>query len=301
MVSSPLGRLFKSLSRTREKILHAVHKIATGKVSSDSIHEIEALLLSADVGVATTEEIIRWLESNAGSSSVGNDLRSYLQDLLKAEMDESSSAESERTVVFIVGVNGTGKTTSAAKLAHSLKSGGISVILVGADTYRAAAVEQLKQWCSAADVPLICNESAQDPSSVIFDGLEAASAREAGTVIIDTAGRLHTYRNLMREVEKMYRIASTKFPDFSIVSYITLDANLGQNSLSQARTFNEHIPLDGVILTKMDGTARGGIVFPICRELRIPVKYLGVGETLEDLIEFNVEEYVASLLGGDEG
>ncbi|MDP6593198.1 MAG: signal recognition particle-docking protein FtsY [Candidatus Marinimicrobia bacterium] len=285
------------MSRTREKMSNAVRKIAAAKVSSDSLQEIEALLLSADVGVETTDEIVQWLESDAASASVGNDLRSYLQDLLNAETDESFSAESEPAVVFIVGVNGTGKTTSTAKLAHLLQSSGISVMLVGADTYRAAAVEQLKQWCSVTDVPLVCNESARDPSSVIYDGLEAASARDAATVIIDTAGRLHTCRNLMSEVEKMYRIASTKFPHFSVISYITLDANLGQNSLTQARTFNEHIPLDGVILTKMDGTAKGGIVFPIYRELGIPVRYIGVGETLDDLVEFNAEDYVASLLG----
>lgn len=248
----------------------------------------------------TTDEIVQWLEINAGSASLGIDLRSYLQDLLDAETDEGFSAESDPAVVFIVGVNGTGKTTSAAKLAHLLKSDGIAVMLVGADTYRAAAVEQLKQWCSAIDVPLVCNESARDPSSVIYDGLEAASARDAATVIIDTAGRLHTYRNLMSEVEKMYRIATTRFRKFSTVTYITLDANVGQNSLTQARKFNEHIPLDGVILTKMDGTAKGGIVFPIYCELGIPVRYIGVGETLDDLIEFNAEEYVASLLGVDE-
>ena len=198
---------------------------------------------------------------------------------------------------MVVGVNGTGKTTTAAKLAHYYKSLDKKVLLIGADTYRVAAVEQLKIWANRLDVKIIYNEQARQPSGVLFDGLSAAQNQSVDMVIIDTAGRLHTYKNLMRELEKMYLVAESRFPNFNIHSLITLDASVGQNSLIQAREFSDYVQMDGAILTKMDGTAKGGIIFPLYKELGIPVKFIGVGEDLDDLYVFNRQEYIQGLLG----
>ena len=201
------------------------------------------------------------------------------------------------TALMVVGVNGTGKTTTAAKLAHYYKSLDKKVLLIGADTYRAAAAEQLKIWANRLDVKIIYNEQSQQPSGVLFDGLSAAQNQSVDIAIIDTAGRLHTYKNLMRELEKMYLMVESRFPNFKIHSLIMLDASLGQNSLIQAREFSDYVQMDGAILTKMDGTAKGGIIFPLYKELGIPVKFIGVGEDLDDLSVFNRHEYVQGLLG----
>lgn len=296
MIRSRFARLFQSLANTRKSISGALVKMTSETVSPETIDELESLFLSSDMGIQTTQEILEWLFSRKRKGDIREDLHQYLQSMLTDEI-QSDQEEGERpTAIFIIGVNGTGKTTTTAKLAHFLKSENHSVLLIGADTYRAAAIQQLKSWCTIANVDLICNESAKDPSSVVYDGLKAAQARVCKYAIIDTAGRLHTSRNLMNEVEKMYRVAKSKFTDFDLISYLTIDANLGQNSLAQVSKFNEYIPVDGIILTKMDGTAKGGIVFPIYRELRIPVKFIGVGETLDDLVRFNPKEYVLSLM-----
>jgi len=220
--------------------------------------------------------------------------RSKLTSADKANVLET---DYKASAILIVGVNGTGKTTSAAKLAAYYTNLGKSVMLIGADTYRAAAAEQLRQWSVVANIQFVSNESSGDPSAVLFDGLKSAQAKDIDISLIDTAGRLHTYKNLMAEIGKMHKVVTTKFPDFQLETLLTLDANLGQNSLSQAKKFHEQTSVDGIILTKMDGTAKGGIVFPIYRELGIPVKFIGMGETLDDLIEFNAEDYVQSLIG----
>ena len=198
---------------------------------------------------------------------------------------------------MVVGVNGTGKTTSAAKIAHIYKELGQSVTLVAADTYRAAAVEQLKIWSNRVGCRLVFNEQTAEPTAVLFDGLDSAKSHGSDVVVVDTAGRLHTRSNLMAELDKMYRVIENRFPEFSVCSLITLDASLGQNSLNQVKEFHNHGALDGVILTKLDGTARGGIVFPLFNQLGIPVKFLGVGEDLTDLELFDPESYVDGLLG----
>ena len=197
----------------------------------------------------------------------------------------------------MVGVNGTGKTTSSAKLAKYYKSQGKKVLMIAADTYRAAAIDQLKIWSSRLDVEIIYNESSNQPSAVLFDGLTAAKSQSSDIVIVDTAGRLHTSKNLMSELEKMFRLSQKNFSSFNINSLITLDASLGQNSLIQAKDFASKVQLDGAILTKMDGTAKGGIIFPLYSESNIAVKFIGAGEDLDDLFIFNRDEYVQSFLG----
>jgi fused signal recognition particle receptor len=262
------------------------------------LEELEDTLISADMGFATVEAVLGVVEKNHKKGFI-NKVESYLVSELE-DRNEIELANQKSVVLMVVGVNGTGKTTSAAKLANYYKSLGKKVLLVGADTYRAAAAEQLKIWANRVDVNIVCNEKSQQPSAVLFDGLTAAQSQGVDITIVDTAGRLHTYKNLMAELEKMYRVVESRFPEYEIHSLITLDASLGQNSLIQAREFANTVQVDGAVLTKMDGTAKGGIVFPLFKELNIPVKFIGVGEDLDDLIVFNRNEYVQGLLGTGE-
>lgn len=293
-----MGKIFQALRRTRETVSDAFESVIKQKVTPESLDELENTLISADMGFATVETILGVVEKNHKKGFI-NKVESYLvselQDENKVELGHKKSV-----VLMVVGVNGTGKTTSAAKLANHYKSLGKKVLLVGADTYRAAAAEQLKIWAKRVDVNIVCNEKSQQPSAVLFDGLTAAQSQGVDITIVDTAGRLHTYKNLMAELEKMYRVVKSRFPEYEIHSLITLDASLGQNSLIQAREFANTVQVDGAVLTKMDGTAKGGIVFPLFKELNIPVKFIGVGEDLDDLIVFNRNEYVQGLLGTGE-
>jgi fused signal recognition particle receptor len=293
-----MGKIFQALRRTRETVSDAFESVIKQKVTPESLDELEDTLISADMGFATVETVLGVVEKNHKKGFI-NKVESYLvselQDENKVELGHKKSV-----VLMVVGVNGTGKTTSAAKLANHYKSLGKKVLLVGADTYRAAAAEQLKIWAKRVDVNIVCNEKSQQPSAVLFDGLTAAKSQGVDITIVDTAGRLHTYKNLMAELEKMYRVVKSRFPEYEIHSLITLDASLGQNSLIQAREFANTVQVDGAVLTKMDGTAKGGIVFPLFKELNIPVKFSGVGEDLDDLIVFNRNEYVQGLLGTGE-
>ena len=293
-----MGKIFQALRRTRETVSDAFESVIKQKVTPESLDELENTLISADMGFATVETVLGVVEKNHKKGFI-NKVESYLvselQDENKVELGHKKSV-----VLMVVGVNGTGKTTSAAKLANHYKSLGKKVLLVGADTYRAAAAEQLKIWAKRVDVNIVCNEKSQQPSAVLFDGLTAAQSQGVDITIVDTAGRLHTYKNLMAELEKMYRVVESRFPEYEIHSLITLDASLGQNSLIQAREFANTVQVDGAVLTKMDGTAKGGIVFPLFKELNIPVKFIGVGEDLDDLIVFNRNEYVQGLLGTGE-
>ena len=290
-----IGKIFQALHRTRESVSNAFDKVIQRKVSPESLEELENTLISADMGVATVQAILKVVEKHRKDNLI-HKVSDYLISILPQNNNEKI-LHTNPTALMVVGVNGTGKTTTAAKLAHYYKSLDKKVLLIGADTYRAAAAEQLKIWANRLDVKIIYNEQSQQPSGVLFDGLSAAQNQSIDVVIIDTAGRLHTYKNLMRELEKMYLMVESRFPDFKIHSLIMLDASLGQNSLIQAREFSDYVQMDGAILTKMDGTAKGGIIFPLYKELGIPVKFIGVGEDLDDLYVFNRHEYVQGLLG----
>jgi len=288
-----LGKLFNVLRRSRDRVSGAFARLVQENATPESLEQLEETLLSADLGLSTVDDIMDIVVKHSKNNFL-NEVSTYMQNVLH---QESTLDLPSPTVLLVVGVNGTGKTTTAAKLVHYYKQQGKKILLVAADTYRAAAVEQLQQWNKRLKVRLICNEQSQDPSSVLFDGLKSGRTDKCDLVIVDTAGRLHTYKNLMNELEKMARVVNDRFPDYNLHSMMTIDANLGQNSLHQAREFAKSVEMDGVILTKMDGTARGGIVFALKNELDLPVRFIGVGEELEDLNEFNPEEYVSSLLG----
>ncbi len=290
-----MGKIFQALRRTRATVADAFDTVVQRKVSVESLEDLEDTLISADMGIDTVEAVLGVVEKNRKEEFL-----SKVEDYLVSALPESKAIQQDKNspiALLVVGVNGTGKTTSAAKLAHYYKSMGKKVLLVAADTYRAAAVEQLKTWANRLDVNIVCNTQSQQPSAILFDGLNAAKSQGTDIVIVDTAGRLHTYKNLMIELEKMYRVIESRFPEFEIHSLITLDASLGQNSLIQAREFSNTVQVDGAMLTKMDGTAKGGIIFPLFKELKIPVKFIGVGEDMDDLIVFNRNEYVQGLLG----
>jgi fused signal recognition particle receptor len=288
-----IGKLFNALRRSRDRVSGAFQQLVKEKVSPQSLEQLEETLLASDLGLSTVEDILDIVKKHSHDNFL-NEVADYMQQSLDHEKQLEIQTPS---VMLVVGVNGTGKTTTAAKLANYYVDQGKKVLLVAADTYRAAAIAQLQQWSKRLNVRMVCNENSQDPSSVLFDGLQSAKSEDIDLVIVDTAGRLHTYTNLMNELEKMARVVGNRFPEFKLISMMTIDANLGQNSLHQAREFAKSVDLDGAVLTKMDGTARGGIVFALKNELNIPVLFVGVGEELSDLNEFDPQEYIHSLLG----
>tara|TARA_B100000959_G_scaffold120403_1_gene126488 strand:- start:1105 stop:1998 length:894 start_codon:yes stop_codon:yes gene_type:complete len=288
-----IGKLFNALRRSRDRVSGAFQQLVKEKVSPQSLEQLEETLLASDLGLSTVEDILDIVKKHSHENFL-NEVADYMQQSLDQEKQLEIQTPS---VMLVVGVNGTGKTTTAAKLAKYYVDQGKKVLLVAADTYRAAAIAQLQQWSKRLNVRMVCNENSQDPSSVLFDGLQSAKSEDIDLVIVDTAGRLHTYTNLMNELEKMARVVGNRFSEFKLISMMTIDANLGQNSLHQAREFAKSVDLDGAVLTKMDGTARGGIVFALKNELNIPVLFVGVGEELSDLNEFDPQEYIHSLLG----
>ncbi|HBR87458.1 MAG TPA: signal recognition particle-docking protein FtsY [Candidatus Marinimicrobia bacterium] len=288
-----IGKLFNALRRSRDRVSGAFQHLVKEKVSPQSLEQLEETLLASDLGLSTVEDILDIVKKHSHENFL-NEVADYMQQSLDQEKQLEIQTPS---VMLVVGVNGTGKTTTAAKLAKYYVDQGKKVLLVAADTYRAAAIAQLQQWSKRLNVRMVCNENSQDPSSVLFDGLQSAKSEDIDLVIVDTAGRLHTYTNLMNELEKMARVVGNRFSEFKLISMMTIDANLGQNSLHQAREFAKSVDLDGAVLTKMDGTARGGIVFALKNELNIPVLFVGVGEELSDLNEFDPQEYIHSLLG----
>jgi fused signal recognition particle receptor len=289
------SKIFTALKQTRGKISDAFDFVRKEKVSIESLDQLEETLILADIGIVTVEKTLEVLKKNKKNNFI-QEVEHFLISVLPESKNDKDHF-SRPMVILMVGVNGTGKTTSCAKLAKYYKTQDKKILMIAADTYRAAAVDQLKVWSNRLNVDIIYNQSSNQPSAVLFDGLTAAKNQKSDIIIVDTAGRLHTSKNLMFELEKMYRLAKKNFSSFNINSLITLDASIGQNSLIQAKDFNKIINLDGAILTKMDGTAKGGIVFPLYNESNIPVKFIGTGEDLDDLYEFNRREYIQSILG----
>ena len=295
-------RLVSGLSKTRANIVSGFESIfsAFKSIDDDFYEELEEILIMGDIGVATTEKIIDNLKVKVKEQKIKEPAmcKQLLMDSIKEQMDIGEAAydyENQTSVLLVIGVNGVGKTTSIGKLAGQFKNNGKKVVLAAADTFRAAAIEQLTEWSNRAGADIISSKEGADPASVIFDAAQAAKARKADILICDTAGRLHNKKNLMEELKKINRILDKEYPEAYRENLIVLDATTGQNALVQAKQFMEAADITGIILTKMDGTAKGGIAVAIQSELGIPVKYIGVGEKIEDLQKFNSDEFVNAL------
>lgn len=296
------SRLVAGLSKTRDNIVSGIDSIFNGFSSIDDefYEEIEEILIMGDIGVNATESIIENLKQKVKENKIKDpaECKELLIHSIKEQMDVGETAyrfETEPSVVLIIGVNGVGKTTSVGKLAGKLKDQGKKVVLAAADTFRAAAGNQLLEWANRAGVEMIGGQEGADPAAVVYDAVAAAKARNADVLLCDTAGRLHNKKNLMEELKKINRILEKEYPDAYRETLVVLDATTGQNALSQAREFSDVAEITGIILTKMDGTAKGGIAVAIQSELGIPVKYIGVGETIEDLQKFDSNEFVNAL------
>ena len=295
-------RLVDGLTKTRDNIVSSMDSIFNGftHIDEDFYEELEEVLIMGDLGVQATYDILDKLREKVKTQHIKEpvECRQILIDSIKEQMDVGEAAyefEERTSVVMVIGVNGVGKTTTIGKLAGKLRSQNKKVVLAAADTFRAAAGEQLKEWANRAQAELIGGQEGSDPAAVVYDAVAAAKARHADVLLIDTAGRLHNKKNLMEELRKMNKIIDREFPDAYRETLVVLDATTGQNALAQAKEFNEVADITGVILTKMDGTAKGGIAVAIQAELGIPVKYIGVGETIDDLQKFNSDTFVNAL------
>ena len=295
-------KLVSGLAKTRDNIVSGLNSIFHGfsKIDDDFYEELEETLIMGDIGVETTEKIIEDLKAKVKELKIKEpaECKDLLVNSIKEQMDIGENAyefEKKRSVILVIGVNGVGKTTSIGKIAAGLKAQGKKVILAAADTFRAAAIEQLTEWANRAGVDIIAQNEGSDPGAVVFDALQAAKSRNADVLICDTAGRLHNKKNLMDELKKIDKIISREFPDAHRENLIVLDGTTGQNALSQLREFKEVSDISGIVLTKMDGTAKGGIAVAIQSEYNVPVKYIGVGEKIEDLQKFSSDEFVNAL------
>ncbi len=296
------ARLKEGLSKTRNNIVSGIDSVFSGfsSIDEDFYEELEEILIMGDIGVNATGDILDRLRSQVKEKHIKEpaQCKELLIESIKEQMQVGETAyefEKKQSVILIIGVNGVGKTTSVGKLAGLLKDQGKKVLIAAADTYRAAAGEQLYEWANRAGVDMIGGVEGADPASVVYDAVNAAKARHADVLLCDTAGRLHNKKNLMEELKKINRIIDKEFPDAHRENLVVLDGTTGQNALNQAREFGETADLTGIILTKMDGTAKGGIAVAIQSELNIPVKYIGVGETIEDLQKFDSEQFVNAL------
>ena len=294
-------RLVSGLGKTRDNIVSGIDSIFSGfsHIDDDFYEELEEVLIMGDLGVTATYDILEDLKAKVKEQHIKepSQCRQLLIDSIKEQMDVGETAyefEDQTSVVMVIGVNGVGKTTTIGKLAGKLRAQNKKVVLAAADTFRAAAGEQLKEWANRAQADLIGGQEGSDPASVVYDAVAAAKARHADVLLCDTAGRLHK-KNLMEELKKIDRVIDREYPEAFRETLVVLDATTGQNALQQAREFNEVADITGIILTKMDGTAKGGIAVAIQAELGIPVKYIGVGETIEDLQKFDADTFVNAL------
>lgn len=295
-------RLVSGLTKTRNNIVSGIDSVFKGfsHIDDDFYEEIEEILVMGDIGVRATEDIIESLKEKVKAQHIWEPeaCKELLIESIKEQMQIGEAAyrfENEKSVVLVIGVNGVGKTTTIGKLASKLKAQGRKVILGAADTFRAAAGEQLTEWAHRAGVELVGGQEGSDPASVVYDAVQAAKARGADVLLVDTAGRLHNKKNLMEELKKINRILEREYPDAFRETLVVLDATTGQNALNQAKQFSEAAEITGIVLTKMDGTAKGGIAVAIQSELGIPVKYIGVGETIDDLQKFDADQFVDAL------
>jgi fused signal recognition particle receptor len=303
MAFDAFKKLVRGLTRTREGIASSLRTAFSAHVVDEAtLDELETSLLASDLGPALTEEVLGAVRARASAGALdGAGLRDALRTALRQVLDGAASGGSPASpprIVFIVGVNGTGKTTTIGKLAAREAAAGRKVIVVAADTFRAAAIDQLECWAERAGVEVVRHREGSDPSAVVFDAMRAAKSRGVDTVLVDTAGRLHTKAPLMAELEKMARIAGREIDGAPHEVLLVIDATTGQNGLAQAREFTKSAAITGVVLTKLDGTAKGGVALLIRRELGVPIRYVGVGESIDDLIDFDADAYLEGLLGG---
>ena len=296
------GRLVEGLAKTRNNIVSGIDSIFSGfsAIDDDFYEDIEETLIMGDLGIQTTMSIVEDLRAKVKEQHIKEpeECKELLISSIKQQMDLGENAlefDHRKPVVLVFGVNGVGKTTSVGKLAGQLKDSGHKVILAAADTFRAAAIEQLTEWAGRAGVDIIAQQEGSDPAAVIYDAVAAAKSRKADVLICDTAGRLHNKKNLMEELKKINRIIDKEYPDAYRETLVVLDGTTGQNALAQARQFMDVADITGIILTKLDGTAKGGIAVAIQSELGLPVKYIGIGEQIDDLQKFNADDFVNAL------
>ncbi|MCF6095807.1 signal recognition particle-docking protein FtsY [Thermovorax subterraneus] len=293
-------RLKQSLVKTRNQLAEKIEGIIklSAKIDEDTLEELEEVLISADIGVSASEKLLSNLKEKVKTEKIR--LPEELKEALKEEIIKVFPAEKLEivppTIILVVGVNGVGKTTTIGKLAYKFKVQGKKVILAASDTFRAAAAEQLSIWGQRAGVDVVKHQEGSDPAAVLFDAIQAGKARRADIIICDTAGRLHTKKNLMEELKKLYRVSEKEYPEARIVSLLVLDATTGQNAIAQAKIFKEAVNLSGIVLTKLDGTAKGGVAVAIASELNLPVLFAGVGEGIDDLEEFDPKAFADAIL-----
>ena len=300
------SRLVEGLTKTRDNIVSGIDAVFSGfsKIDEEFYEELEEILIMGDLGVKATEAILDDLRGKVKANHIKQpeECKQLLIDSIKEQMKVEETAyrfENEKSVVLVIGVNGVGKTTTVGKLAGKLKDQGKRVVIAGADTFRAAAGDQLKEWANRSGVDMIGGVEGADPGSVVYDATAAAKARNADVLLVDTAGRLHNKKNLMNELGKINRILEKEYPEAYRETLVVLDATTGQNALVQAKEFSDVAKISGIVLTKMDGTAKGGIAVAIQSELGVPVKYIGVGETIDDLQKFDSDEFVNALFDVD--
>ena len=300
-------RLVSGLAKTRDNIVSGIDSIFNGfsRIDEDFYEELEEILIMGDLGIHATMKIIEDLKAKVKENHIKEpaECKQLLIDSIKEQMSIGDTAyefENRTSVVLVIGVNGVGKTTTVGKLAGKLREEGKKVVLAAADTFRAAAGEQLTEWARRADAYMIGGQEGADPAAIVYDAVQAAKARKADVLLCDTAGRLHNKKNLMEELKKINRIIDREFPEAYRETLVVLDGTTGQNALAQAREFKEAADITGIVLTKLDGTAKGGIAVAIQAELGIPVKYIGVGEHIEDLQKFDPDEFVNALFATEE-
>ncbi len=294
------AKIKNGLKKTKDSFISKLNAVFRGGDIDDGFYEeLEFVLINSDMGTITSAEIIKRLKETLLAKHIvkQDEARGELKNILKEVLQDCKTQEyNYPLIITIVGVNGVGKTTTIGKLANYFKNKGKSVTLVAADTFRAAAADQLTEWAKKTDVKIVKQQEGADASAVVFDGIASAKAKKTDVLIVDTAGRLHTKVNLMEELKKIFRIEDREWPEAMKLNLIVVDATIGQNSLVQVNAFKDAIGIDGIILTKLDGTSRGGIIFPILKELKIPVYFVGVGEGVNDLEEFDAESFVEGIL-----